>query len=69
MEEKYSKAFSLGAMPIVVHNDSGFDDHELKQIKRVLKSIEKQGSSASFMDSKGRVVQKKGNVTRVVKHG
>lgn len=65
LEERYKNSFSI-EIPEKDLNDSGFDSQELRDIKRVLEMIYSQGSDSMLFDKKGRKIQKKGNITRII---
>jgi hypothetical protein len=66
LEDRYSKAFNVEALPIVLENNAGLDSTELKNIRDILKRIEKYGGDGEAMDKNGRRRIKKGNITRIV---
>lgn len=66
LEDRYSRAFDIGALPIIVENNAGFDSEELKGIKAILRRIELQGGESITTDHKGRQIVKKGNIKRII---
>jgi hypothetical protein len=66
LEERYTNAFNLGALPIIVESNSNFDS---KETNNLLRKLIEQGSGSDIFDPvKGRQISKKGNVTTTT-HG
>lgn len=65
LEEKYTKAFDLDLLPIHT-NKENFDSQDLKDIKKILSRMERQGRENTSTDKSGRRIEKRGNITKII---
>jgi hypothetical protein len=66
LEDRYSSAFALGGLPVIVENRSGYDSKDMRDMKRILSSIDNKIGESMGFDPKGRQVQKKGNIKKYI---
>jgi hypothetical protein len=66
LEDNFNKSFDTNLMPIIIEKD-GEKFGNLNKIEYLLGQIYESGKNNSYIDSKGRRVEQKGNVKRITR--